>query len=392
MNKKLTFFSFTALWFGAAISLAELMTGGLLAEAGFKKGLAAIIVGHLIGTIILILGGYIGFKERTPAMEGTKVSFGDFGTKLFAFLNIIQLIGWTTIMIIVGARTLNEVTLKLWGIDNFTLWALLTGALITVWIALGIQGFKYLNTIAAVLLFGLTVVLSFSVFKSGELFTSTDQGTISFGTMIELNVVMPLSWLPLIADYTRFGESKKGAIGGSFIGYFIGSTWMYIIGLALAVASGNTDIGGLLIASKLGFIAGGIILLSTITTTFMDAYSAGVSATSIFKEISERNIAIGITVLSIVLAVFFPMEQYENFLYLIGSVFAPLFAVVFTDYFVFRKTKYDGSKVKLPALISWAIGVVLYHLIKDANIIIGVTVPVMLITSAVFAGIKRIRL
>src|SRR5690606_26735697 len=139
---------------------------------GFKKGLIAIVVGHLIGTLILVLGGYIGFKEKTPAIEGTKASFGEFGTKLFAVLNITQLICWTTIMIIVGARTLNEVTSKLWGIDNYGLWALLTGILITAWIAIGVQGFKYLNTIAAALLFALTVVLSFSVFKNGELFTS----------------------------------------------------------------------------------------------------------------------------------------------------------------------------------------------------------------------------
>ncbi|KPU45541.1 cytosine permease [Oxobacter pfennigii] len=390
MNNKLSFISFVSLWFGAAISLAELMTGGLLAGSGFKSAVAAIIIGHIIGTLILILGGYIGFKEKIPAIEGTKASFGNLGTKLFGILNIIQLTGWTTIMIIIGARTFNEVALKLWGIDNFILWAAAIGILIAIWIAMGIQGFKYLNTIAAGLLFALTIILSFSVFKNRELIEAVGQSPLSFGAMIELNVVMPLSWLPLIADYTRFAENKAGAVAGSFIGYFIGSTWMYIIGLALALTSGTTDIGGILIASRLGFVAAGVILLSTITTTFMDAYSAGVSSSSIIKGINEKNTAIAITVLSTMLAAFFPMEQYENFLYLIGSVFAPLFAVVYTNYFILRKKKDDGAEIKLPALISWASGVVLYHIIKNKDIFLGVTVPVMLITALIFVIINKL--
>ncbi len=59
----LTLLSFLALWFGAAISIAEILTGGLLAPLGFKSGLTAIIVGHIIGTAILILGGISGRKQ-----------------------------------------------------------------------------------------------------------------------------------------------------------------------------------------------------------------------------------------------------------------------------------------------------------------------------------------
>jgi purine-cytosine permease-like protein len=106
-------------------------------------------------------------------------------------------------MIITGGRSVNEITKILWNFDNITLCSIVIGALICLWIIMGNSGFKKLNSVAVVLLLGLTVVLSFIVFKDGSLFSAKGTGSISFGGALELSIIMPLSWLPLIADYTR---------------------------------------------------------------------------------------------------------------------------------------------------------------------------------------------
>ncbi|WP_298840520.1 cytosine permease, partial [uncultured Clostridium sp.] len=98
-KEKLGFWTFVFLWFGAAVSIAEIMTGGLIAPLGFKVGIIVILVGHLIGTGILVLGGIIGTREKVPSMTSTNISFGVYSTYLFSILNILQLIGWTAIMI-----------------------------------------------------------------------------------------------------------------------------------------------------------------------------------------------------------------------------------------------------------------------------------------------------
>ncbi len=111
MNKSdnnLTLMSFFALWFGAAISIAEILTGGLIAPLGFKSGFAAIIFGHVIGTTILVLGGIIGTEERLPSIMSTGIAFGKYGAFVFSVLNILQLLGWTAVMIISGARLVND--------------------------------------------------------------------------------------------------------------------------------------------------------------------------------------------------------------------------------------------------------------------------------------------
>jgi len=386
----LSSFGLFALWFGAAVSMAEIFTGGLLAPLGFSEGLKAILLGHLIGGIILILGGYIGAKSHLPAIMSTRISFGRYGSYLFSLLNVLQLIGWTAVMIISGGRAANELGINLFEFDSINTWAIAIGVLIALWIWLGKVGFQKLNLIAVILLFVLTLVLCGVVFQEGSILHVKPTGEMSFGSALELSIIMPLSWLPLISDYTRFAKSKKGGLIGSFTGYFIGSSLMYAIGLAIALYAKDASLGTMMMALHLGFVALGIVLLSTITTTFLDAYSAGVTFTNIFPHMSERKIAFVLAVVGLLVALFTPIEQYENFLYAIGSVFGPLFAIVLSDYFIFKKEQIEPTlALQVGSLLVWVIGVALYYQFITLDLPLGSTLPTMLATSILFIISKK---
>jgi putative hydroxymethylpyrimidine transporter CytX len=385
-KEKLGFWTFVFLWLGASVSVAEILTGGLLAPLGFKTGITIILLGHLIGTGIFMLGGIIGTRERIPAITSTNISFGVYGTYLFSILNVLQLIGWTAVMIRSGANSVNLIAQSLWGFNNIALCSISIGALILLWITFGKTGIKKLNTIAVLLLFALTLVLGAVIFKDTTLLAKAGDNSISFGSALELNIIMPLSWLPLIADYTRFARSEKSGAYGSFLGYFAGSSWMYIIGLGAAIVSNNADPSAAMLAANLGITALGIIMLSTITTTFMDVYSAGISFLNIMPKLKEKSIGIVMSIIGTVAALVFPIENYEGFLYAIGSVFAPLFAVLITDYFIIQKnTKLEPNiLINWGAAFVWAIGVFIYHKFVNIDFILGATVPSMLLTGIIY--------
>lgn len=380
LHNDLTFKHFFFLWFGAAVSMAEIMTGGLLAPLGFKNGLLIILIGHAIGVTILILGGIIGSKERLPALSSTRISFGRYGSYLFSFCNLLQLLGWTAVMIISAARSINLISIKLWNFDSMNLWSIILGLMVITWIFFGKTGFKKINVYAVSLLFILTVILSVVVFKSSNLWAPVFFGSDpDWGLGMELNIVMPLSWLPLIADYSRFAKTTKGSAFGSWLGYFLGSSWMYLVGLGSAIVSNNSDPTGLMLATNLGVAALGIVFLATVTTTFLDVYSAGVTFLNIFPRCNERTVAMVIGGIGTVVAIFVPIEQYQNFLYAIGSIFAPLFAILLTDYFLLkmRGSNDDNLLIDWGAIVIWVLGILLYVALIRTRFALGATLPVM---------------
>ena len=371
-EKRTSLFENGLIWFGAGVSIAEILTGTYLAPLGFGRGLAAVLIGHVIGCLMMSFAGLIGARNRKSAMETVKLSFGQKGGLLFAVLNVLQLVGWTGIMIYDGALAANST----FGAGAWV-WCIVIGALIILWIAVGVTNLGRINTIAMAALFLLTIVLCRVIFFGGAGAGTVSGETMSFGAAVELSVAMPLSWLPVISDYTREAEKPVKATAVSVIVYGLVSCWMYIIGMGAAVYTGESDIAVIMVKAGLGIAGLIIIIFSTVTTTFLDAYSAGVSSESVFPKLKGGHVGIAVTVIGTVAAILFPMDDITDFLYLIGSVFAPMIAVQITDTFILKKDS-GGNSFNWKNLIIWLIGFILYRWLMTVDIPVGNTLPDML--------------
>jgi putative hydroxymethylpyrimidine transporter CytX len=382
-SEKTSIFSNGLIWFGAAVSIAEILTGTLVAPLGFAKGLTAIIFGHLIGCTLLFFAGLIGGKTGKSSMETVKLSFGQKGSLLFSSLNVLQLVGWTAVMIVSGAAAASSVV----SLSGDWIWSLIIGALIIVWILIGIKNLGKLNTVTMGALFVLTIILSTVIF-GGKGVTAV-AGNISFGAAVELSAAMPLSWLPLISDYTRAAKKPVAATMASSIVYFLVSCWMYAIGMGAAIFTGESDVAAIMMKAGLGMIALVIVIFSTVTTTFLDAHSAGVSSVSISKKLKEKPAAIAVCVVGMLLAIFTPITQFENFLYLIGSVFAPMIAILIADYFILKKDN-SAKATDWMNLGLWVIGFILYRVLMRIDTPVGNTLPDMLATGILCLTVNKI--
>lgn len=380
-------FNLFSLWFGAAVSVAEILTGGYLAELGALRGLWAILLGHLAGTLLLVLAGLIGYRERLPAIMSTRISFGRQGSYLISLINILQLVGWTAIMIIEGGRAMNVIGRSLWGLDQPLLMDGLIGLAVGLWVFWGVKGFKRINTLAALLLLALTVVMSWVVLTQPAAAADLARPQGGFGAGFELSIIMPLSWFPLIADYTSLARTRNGAVVAPFCGYFIGSCWMYFIGMAGSLFSGSPDPTQIMLTAHLGSIALAVLGLSTVTTTFLDVYSAGISLINVFPGLNDRAAAVGFTVIGTAIALVFPIERYTDFLYLLGSVFSPLIAILLTDYFLLKRDSRE-RRADPVATISLVAGIAFYYLLKSVELPIGATLATIAFTGA-WHGLAR---
>ena len=374
-NKGTSVFSNGLIWFGAGVSIAEILTGTYFAPLGFEKALLAILLGHLIGGLMMFAAGMIGAQEKRSAMETVKMSFGNKGSLLFAILNVLQLVGWTAIMIYDGALAANGIFAA-----GEWLWAIVIGVLIIAWILVGLTNLGKLNTVAMAALFVLTLVLFKVIFFGGSGAVSAVDDSLSFGAAVELAVAMPLSWLPLISDYTREAEKPFAATCTSVVVYSIVSIFMYIIGMGAAIYTGESDIAQIMLKAGFGVVGLLIIVFSTVTTTFLDAYSAGVSCVSISSKIPEKWAAIIVTIIGTIAAIVYPMDNITDFLYLIGSVFAPMIAVQIADYFILKKADSLMIAFDVKNLLIWLVGFVLYRILMKVDTPVGNTLPDMVIT------------
>jgi len=371
---------FFLLWTGAAISLAEIWAGSLIVPLGLGTGLLAILLGHLIGNTPFALGGLIGSRWGIPTMVAVRPSFGIRGSYFAAGLNVIQLIGWTAVMLIVCGGAADAIS-KSSGFSNLPLWILLAGIITTAWALVGHKAWKWLQRVSVFALLLLCIAMTYVVFQQfGWKTLSEIPGEKGFPFMIGMDLViaMPISWLPLVSDYSRFATDSKSSFWGTWIGYFIISSWMYLLGLAASLATKSADPSGVVmeLMVKFGWAIPGliIVLFSTFTTTFLDIYSTAISGLNIVPALGEKKGIIIGGILGTAMALIFPtLLEYEHFLLFIGAMFCPLFGVVLADYFLLRRGvlkvedlyRKDGEYgftqgVNLIAFLAWGIGFGIY--------------------------------
>ncbi|MNZ66849.1 cytosine permease [compost metagenome] len=390
-----------SLWFSLGLGLMVLQTGALLAPGlGLTGALGAILLGTLVGVLLLASAGVIGSDTGLAAMASLKLSLGSHGAALPAILNLLQLVGWGAFEIIVmrdaasllSARAFGESSL--W--NNPALWTLVFGALATLLAVAGPLAFvrRVLRKWGIWLLVAACVWLTADFIARADfvaLWNKAGDGSLPFAVGFDIAIAMPLSWLPLIADYSRFGKRAGQVFGGAAIGFFIGCFWLMGLGVAytLAFAEGS-DANALLLA-----LAGAgmgipllLILLDESEKAFADIHSAAVSS-GILLPLKVEHLALAIGAVCMLIAWFAPLAEYQNFLLLIGSVFAPLFGVVLVDHFIIRRR----AAAEIPhglrwgSLLAWAGGVVTYHLLANYLPDFGATLPALVV-----AGVMQLLL
>ena len=327
-------FTNAIIWFGVAISVSEIEAGVQIASAAPINSIwVPLILGHVVGGIMLFLVGLIGARLRVNAMESIKSTFGNIGSKFFASLNVLQLIAWVAVLNAQGALALLGLNL---GIP-FPAICFILAILVAIWVFIGLQRSSKITSVVMIVLTVLLILLSFKLLGFNAYNTLPVKNSLTFWNIFEISIAMPISWLPVISDYTKDAQKPVKATAVSAIAYTIASLWMYFIGVEV-VGIGTTSISQAILIAGLGIPGVIIMVLSTVTTNFLATNSAGESAKAIFNSLDPKVTGVIVSILSALLAISGIMDHYINFLYLISSVFAPMAAVLLEMTIIMLKT------------------------------------------------------
>lgn len=381
MKNRTGLFSNAVIWFGTAISVSEIEAGiGIGAASSLNSLWIPLVLGHILGGILLFLIGYIGASVRQNAMEVTSTTFGKYGSKFFAILNVMQLVAWVAVLNAQGATALASLNLPI----SFPITCIILAALIALWVYMGLQRVSKITTVVMSVLTILLIILSFRFmgFDSHAAGTLAGNSTLGFWNIFEISIAMPISWLPVISDYTKDVEKPAKATLVSAIAYSLASLWMYFIGIEIANIGANYTIAQAILLANLGTVGIIIVVLSTVTTNFVAANSAGESSKVIYNRLNPKTVGVIVSAISAVLAISGIMDHYIDFLYLIASVFAPMAAVLLVSYYI-TKENHENKNIMYWNMFAWLAGFIVYNLTVNLDsIFLGPTLLAVIVSAA----------
>ena len=395
MEKRTGLFANGIIWFGVAISVSEIEAGIEIGAAAARDSLwLPLVLGHILGGILLFFVGLIGARVRLNAMETTTSTFGKYGSKFFAALNTFQLLAWVAVLNAQGASALAGLNLPI----SFALTCVILAVLIAIWVYVGLRRSANVTTVVMAALTVLLAILSVKLFGlsngssalagvAGSAGNATTVATLGFWNIFEISIAMPISWLPVISDYTKDAEKPVKATSISAIAYTVASLWMYFIGIEIAGIGANNNIAQAILLAGLGLPGIIIVVLSTVTTNFLAANSAGESSKAIYNKINPKIAGVVVSFLSAALAISGIMEHYISFLYLIASVFAPMAAVLLVSFY-FSKNRSETLGAWLWNIFAWLAGFIAYQVAEHFDsVFLGPTL-LAVIVSAAFASVR----
>ncbi|MBI4416604.1 MAG: cytosine permease [Euryarchaeota archaeon] len=411
-------FDFFVLWFSLGVGLLVLAAGALLTrtDIGFGLSLAeaalVIALGSIIGSVMLAAAGEIGSRFGVPSMVALRAVLGRHGSYVPTALNVLQLVGWTSFEIMVMGEAAASLLGQAQGSPaNYALVAAFGG--FCALLALGgpiVVVRQWLEKFAVWLVIGSSAWITYLVFTRGVAWGGLQSGAATLLLGVDLVIAMPISWWPLISDYNRFSQRPAGAFTGTTVGYALANTWFFLLGAAMIVILGTTNVISSILTLTLGVVALFLILVDETDNGFANVYSTAVSLQNFFPQIRQRTFVVLVTVVAILVGGWLTLLgglegaaalAYEGFLLLIGAAFVPLLGVLVSDFLVRRGAYsigefYERAATLRPrAFVGWAAGALVYFYLLVApglgwpSVTLGSSLPAFATAVAVHYALSR---
>jgi putative hydroxymethylpyrimidine transporter CytX len=289
----------------------------------------------------------------------------------------VQLVGWTIFELVIMGHAANAVSRRALGWDAYWFWLALFTLIV---IGLGVWGplavvRRFLSQFAVWIMLATTVYITWLLLARhdvGAIWARPGTGGFpGFWTAVDIVIAMPISWMPLVGDYSRFGRKPGPAALGTALGYLVANIWFYALGALILLATNVTQEPKgfvesiMLLAGPLALL---ILLVDEPDEAWADVYSCAVSLQNIRPSANQRSLVLGVGGLAFLVALVLDITKYESFLLLIGGAFVPLFGVLACDFFILRR-RYDPTEilaataagVHWSAIGAWLIGAATYY-------------------------------
>jgi len=353
------------IWAGANIAPVNWALGalGIVLKLGLWETIAVIVVGNIIGCAIFAAFTVMGHKTAVNQMVLCRSAFGRRGAYLPSALMFLTTLGW------IGVNTYFPVKIAVAILGQFgiadslsTNMAVIT-LVVLLQVLIGVYGFYAIRTFEKY-----TVPVTVAIMALMSVLAWSQPGVVNWGhtsslppgahlamltlLMTAIGVGWGISWVTWASDYSRFVPAtvpSKTVFWYSYVGMFVPTVWLAILGATLASVTLDTD-PAKMVSAVFGGITSVLVLLMVlhgpIATNILNVYSAALAALSMDIRLSRTAIALVVGISSYLVAIYFIFQPlfakaFDNWMISLLLWMSPFAGVILADFFIKRRGHID---------------------------------------------------
>jgi NCS1 family nucleobase:cation symporter-1 len=389
---------------GANVVATTFQVGASLAPSfSLSATLALVAIGSVAGGALVAALAPLGPTLRVPSIIASRPALGFVGAGGVAVVLYVSNFAWIALNNVIAASACARIGATWLGpaAGSQTAWAILLGLLATVVVWLGPRAVARADRVAVPSMVIVGVLLTVACVRVSAAPAAPPSNAMSWWRGLDVVIGYQVSWILMFADYSRYTRSARGSTVAVFLGLAVTSAWMMPLGAIAARAAGTSDPGAMLSAVGLGASGALLLTLATLTTNFVNIYMSSLAWKSLAPGASDSAViwSIGIvgTALSAVPGVW--LEQYTNFMMVLGALLVPVGGVLVAHYYI-RRPRMDeafiaelynpaGSfrGVSTAGMVAWAAGAAAFFAAGS----IGGTLPALAVSVLVYRALLYTR-
>ena len=389
-------FDLFLIFVGANIVATTFQVGASLAASfSLAAATALIVVGSLAGAVLVAVLAPLGSRLRVPSIIATRPALGIRGAGLVAIVLYVSNFAWIALNNVIAA----SVCARAVGGGSETGWSIGLGLLATAIVWRGPRVVALADRVAVPLMLLVAVALTIACLQAQPAPAALPAAPMSWSRGLDVVIGYQVSWILMFADYSRYTRSASGSFVAVLIALAVTSIWIMPLGAIAAAAAGTGDPGAMLAAVGLGRSGALLLTLATLTTNFVNIYMSSLAWKSLVPSARDSSViwTIGIvgTALGALPGVW--LEQYTNFMIVLGGILLPIGGILIAHYYLRRDSSDDALIPDLydargrfagflwAGIAAWIAGAVAFYAAGS----VGGTLPSLAASMAIYVMLRR---
>jgi nucleobase:cation symporter-1, NCS1 family len=367
-HRSFGFLDHFALWASLGASLFLMPFAALLVPAlSIEQAVLATMVAGLIGGLLIASIAAIAANTGRSTAELLSEPFGQHGRWPVALLLMARHVLFAIFALVIIADSAQLISERALGVGLRGVWVVIFGAAGLALVLAGPERVSVgLRRAGLWLVLLVAVAVSASAYAEFEipsyLTRPANGGWPSFWQATDVMLIFPLLWLPVVADFARFGRDSRSAARGSFAGVFVASIWFGVLGILYLPATSSGDIPGFLVGMQLGLGALVLLFLLQIGFVYANTYATVPTIEFLGAGTRARFAPALIIVAAIPAATLLHVADLEGYVLLAASIFIPAFAIVIA------RALWPAERPLAVPLVACLAGFLLYQWVTPADI------------------------